>query len=46
MEKLFGQRYNLADPVDLDKFQESGATPKCGLVVRLAVRLAAGILLD
>jgi C_GCAxxG_C_C family probable redox protein len=46
VEKLFGQRYNLADPVDLGKFQEAGATAKCGLVVRTAVRLAAGIILD
>jgi C_GCAxxG_C_C family probable redox protein len=46
VEKLFGQRYNLADPVDLGKFQEAGATAKCSRVVRTAVRLAAEIILD
>jgi C_GCAxxG_C_C family probable redox protein len=46
VEKLFGRRYNLADPVDLGKFQEAGATAKCSRVVRTAVRLAAGIILD
>jgi C_GCAxxG_C_C family probable redox protein len=46
VEKVFGQRYNLADPVDLGKFQEAGATAKCTQVVRTGVRLAAGIILD
>ncbi|HOW64735.1 MAG TPA: hypothetical protein P5186_08265 [Candidatus Paceibacterota bacterium] len=40
-----GQRYNLADPVDLGKFQEAGPTAKCGGVVRKAVRIAAGLIL-
>ena len=46
VETLFGQRYNLADPVDLGKFQEAGATAKCSRVVKTAVRLAAAIILD
>jgi C_GCAxxG_C_C family probable redox protein len=46
VEKLFGQRYNLADPVDLGKFQEAGPTEKCGGVVRQAARIAAGLILD
>jgi len=46
VEKVFGQRYDLADPVELGKFQEAGATAKCTQVVRTAVRLAAGIILD
>jgi C_GCAxxG_C_C family probable redox protein len=46
VEKLFGRRYNLADPVDLGKFQEANPTPKCGSVVRKAVGIAAGIILD
>lgn len=46
VEKLFGQRYNLADPVDLGKFQEAGATAKCTRVAQTAVRLAAEIILE
>lgn len=46
VEKLFGQRYNLADPADLRKFQEAGATAKCSQVVRTAVRVAAGLIMD
>jgi C_GCAxxG_C_C family probable redox protein len=46
VEKLFGRRYNLADPADLAKFQEAGPTAKCGGVVRKAVRIAAGLILD
>ena len=46
VEKLFGQRYNLADPVDLGKFQQAGATAKCAQVVRTAVRIASEIILE
>jgi hypothetical protein len=46
VEKLFGHRYNLADPVDLRKFQEAGAAAKCTEVVRTAVRIACEIILD
>jgi hypothetical protein len=47
-EKLFGKRYNLADPVELREFQSTrpGPTELCGGVVRKAVRLAAEILLE
>lgn len=46
VEKLFGRRYNLADPAELGQFQEAGPTEKCGRVVRTAVRLAATLILD
>jgi C_GCAxxG_C_C family probable redox protein len=46
VEKLFGRRYNLADPVELGKFQEADPTAKCGGVVRKAVRITAGLILD
>lgn len=46
VEKLFGHRYDLADPVELGKFQDAGPTAKCGGVVRKAVRIAAGLILD
>ena len=46
VEKLFGHRYNLADPADLAKFQEAGPTGKCGGVVRKAVRIAASLILN
>jgi len=46
VEKLFGQRYNLADPDDLRKFQEAGATAKCSQVVKTAARIAASLIMD
>jgi len=46
VERLFGRRYNLADPVELGQFQEANPTPKCSQVVRTAVRIAAGLILD
>lgn len=46
VERLFGERYDLADPVQLGKFQQADPTSKCGSVVRQAVRLAAGRILD
>ncbi len=47
-ERLFGKRYNLADPAELREFQSTrpGPTEVCGRVVRVAVRLAAETLLD
>ncbi len=42
----FGKCFNLTDPVQLREFQESDATAHCSSVVRKAVRLAAGIILD
>lgn len=46
VEKLFGRRYNLADPVELGQFQDAGPTEKCGRVVRTAVRIAAELIVD
>ena len=46
VEKLFGRRYNLADPVELGEFQEADPTTKCGGVARKAVRIAAELILD
>lgn len=42
----FGRCYRLTDPGELQEFQNDGATEKCSEVVRQAVRLAAGIILD
>lgn len=46
VERLFGKRYNLADPAELGQFQAANPTEKCGGVVRKAVRIAAGIIFD
>ncbi len=42
----FGKELNLRDPEDLKEFQRAGATEKCSVVVRTAVRIAADIILD
>jgi C_GCAxxG_C_C family probable redox protein len=42
----FGRCYHLTDPEELREFQEAGATAHCTEVVRKAVRLAAGVILD
>ncbi len=42
----FGKCFRLTDPAELREFQESGATEQCSAVVRNAVRIAAGIILD
>jgi C_GCAxxG_C_C family probable redox protein len=42
----FGRCYRLTDPGELQEFQNDGATEKCSEVVREAVHLAAGIILD
>ena len=42
----FGKCFNLTDPQQLREFQEADATTHCSSVVRKAVRLAAGIILD
>ena len=44
--EIFGKCFNLTDPEQLREFQESDATAHCSAVVRKAVRLAAGIILD
>jgi C_GCAxxG_C_C family probable redox protein len=45
-EGKFGRCYRLTDPEELQAFQRDGATDKCSEVVRAAVHLAAGIILD
>ncbi len=45
-ELKFGRCYHLTDPEELAEFQNAGATEKCSEVVRKAVQLAAGIILD
>ena len=42
----FGRSFHLTDPEDLALFQAAGATEKCSAVVRKAVQIAAGIILD
>jgi C_GCAxxG_C_C family probable redox protein len=42
----FGRCFRLNDPEELQEFQNAGATEKCSEVVRKAVQLAAGIILD
>ena len=46
LEKYFGKRYNLADPVELAEFQAADPNKICGHVVRTAVRVAAEIILE
>ncbi|MFH0757655.1 MAG: C-GCAxxG-C-C family protein [Bacteroidota bacterium] len=43
---LFGRSFDLTHPEDLRQFQEADATIRCSAVVRKAVRIAAGIILD
>jgi C_GCAxxG_C_C family probable redox protein len=45
-ELKFGRCYHLTDPAELTDFQNAGATEKCSEVVRKAVHLAAGVILD
>jgi len=45
-EGKFGRCFRLTDPGELQEFQNAGATEKCSEVVRRAVHLAAGIILD
>ena len=42
----FGRCYRLTDPDQLREFQEAGATDQCSEVVRVAVRMAAEIILQ
>lgn len=42
----FGRCYQLTDPEELRAFQEADATGHCTEVVKKAVRLAAGVILD
>ena len=45
-KEKFGNCFHLTNQEELKKFQEAGATSKCSSVVRKAVRIAAGIILD
>ena len=45
-EVKFGQCYHLTDPDELQEFQNAGATEHCSEVVRMAVRMAAEIILE
>jgi C_GCAxxG_C_C family probable redox protein len=48
LEKHFGKRYNLADPVELAEYQAAkpGPAQVCGGFVRKAARIASEIILD
>jgi C_GCAxxG_C_C family probable redox protein len=45
-EGKFGRCYQLSNPVELQEFQNAGATEKCSEVVKNAVHMAAGVILD
>jgi len=45
-EVKFGRCFRLTDPGELQEFQNAGATDKCSEVVRKAVHMAAGIILE
>jgi len=46
IESKFGQRLDLKKQDDLNQFQKSDATRKCGKVVQTAVRIAADLILQ
>ena len=46
IEKEFGRRFNLADPVESMEWINCGAMEKCGAVIGKAVQIAAEIILD
>lgn len=46
VEKEFGERLDLRDPADHEKFVAADATLKCSNVVRKGVRIAAKIILE
>ena len=45
VQSQFGERFDLYDPDDLQRFQAAGPTEKCGEVVGEAARFAAALLL-
>jgi C_GCAxxG_C_C family probable redox protein len=45
VESIFGKRYNLANPVEAEEWQEAGAEEKCSGVITAAVRMAAEIII-
>jgi C_GCAxxG_C_C family probable redox protein len=46
VEAEFGQRFDLADPVEAMQWMNCGAVEKCGAVIGKGVRIAAEIILD
>jgi len=46
VEAEFGQRFDLADPVEAMQWMNCGAIEKCGGVISKGVRIAADIILD
>ncbi len=44
--RLFNRYYNLRDPVELNKFINSGAINKCADVVSVAARLATKAIIE
>jgi C_GCAxxG_C_C family probable redox protein len=44
VEKQFGRRFNLADPVESMEWLSEGAIEKCGAVITTAVRIVAEII--
>ncbi len=46
IEKEFGMKFDLLDPVQHQEFVAADATSKCSAVSREGVRIAAGIILD
>ena len=45
VEAQFGQRYDLADPVQAMEWMNAGALEKCGGVIRKSSRIAAEIIM-
>jgi len=46
VHRQFGERFDLYDPDDLQRFQAAGPTEKCGEVVGEAARFAAALVLE
>ena len=46
VEAEFGQRFDLADPVEAMQWLNCGALDKCGSVIGKGVRIAADIIID
>ena len=44
VEREFGKRYNLADPVESMEWMSMGAIEKCGAVISKSVAIAAEII--
>ena len=46
VEAEYGQRFDLADPVDAMQWMNCGALDRCGAVIGKGVRIAANIILE